>query len=540
MIGGWFTILFGLIVVALFMGFGIDLYERQKPQVSLNTEIGEYQRMKLSNDNFTFAYRIEDSDSNYFYDESFLHINLIWYYYLLLPNGTWTEVSYGFLDKKHCTDFPWAKAKEQAYNISLHGWDCIDFTNMTVGGNWDGDFVYGLRIDTVQCVNSTSSNITCRPFDEIENKFESGRNTLFFSYLYLDEIPAMDNFTSPLKTTLINTYDILSVYMTKRNVQTFKTVQVNNDVGWFFSDVNLIQIISNDNIAFDLSIKNAQNQTLLYTYLAYWGRRIETYNRTYTKIQEVFAAIGGFTKFFYTIIYFVYSFYSTIFKNMHLLQFLNQKDELELLSENEKKFEFTNNTQVNKTLIMNNNLINATETKIFSTVPDANMSSNIINLNKSDMPKHVKSERDNIINNSMFNTLEAEKRLNLDDTSLLFKYKYFRCCMSRKLKSKLAIQNKLYDSEKKCISYLFDAVHFIKFQQEYENLKKMLFNAEQQILLSLIKNQMLPNEMSMKSQIERLKEFKGGFNLLESDSICQKALDLMGDERKTKLKMHLI
>jgi len=68
--GAWLTIIYYMIVVGLFLGFGIDLYQRKNPRVLLNTESQPFSLVKLSNSNFTYAYRIEDQTGNIFLDES--------------------------------------------------------------------------------------------------------------------------------------------------------------------------------------------------------------------------------------------------------------------------------------------------------------------------------------------------------------------------------------------------------------------------------------------------------------------------------------
>ena len=55
------TIFYAIIFSALFMGFGIDLYQRKRPKVSSNTKIQDFEEIPLSNKNFTYAYRIEDT-----------------------------------------------------------------------------------------------------------------------------------------------------------------------------------------------------------------------------------------------------------------------------------------------------------------------------------------------------------------------------------------------------------------------------------------------------------------------------------------------
>jgi hypothetical protein len=113
------------------------------------------------------------------------------------------------MPNRKCKDLPYTQEKEQTFNISLESWYCLDFDNVTLGGNWDGNFVYGFEIFTKQC----DENKNCSSDEEIKNFFSTPDDPerLFYSDLSLDVYPSMDNFESPLKTNLVNRYEILSL-----------------------------------------------------------------------------------------------------------------------------------------------------------------------------------------------------------------------------------------------------------------------------------------------------------------------------------------
>ena len=106
----------------------------------------------------------------------------------------------------------------------------------------------------------------------------------------------MDDFDNPMKTSLFNRYDILNLELNKKRVETYKFTGIMNDVGWFLNDILQETFLSSDTTLSDFALKDKWSQDILFSKFIYVGKKIETYTRFYTKIQEVFAAIGGFSK----------------------------------------------------------------------------------------------------------------------------------------------------------------------------------------------------------------------------------------------------
>lgn len=146
-IGAWVTLFYIFLVIGLFFGFGVDLYQRKNPKVSLNSENAPYEKVKLSNQNFTYAYRIEDKDGNLKVDDSMFGLKIN-FESLEIINGSWESLSKSEQSAKRCYDIPGYEEKEKIFNISLKSWYCLDFDNKTWGGGWDGNFVNYFRVVT--------------------------------------------------------------------------------------------------------------------------------------------------------------------------------------------------------------------------------------------------------------------------------------------------------------------------------------------------------------------------------------------------------
>ena len=165
------TLIYLIIVIALFLGFGIDMYTRKNPKFSFNSITQPYKEKILTNNQFLYAYRIEDKYGIEIRDDSFFKLKLMYFKHKLI-DGIWQSIKSEWnLQKTRCSDIPNINIKENYYNISLKNWFCIDFENQTIGGNWDGDFNNLFVVTTQICDNTTSNNYTCQPNDTIIKKF---------------------------------------------------------------------------------------------------------------------------------------------------------------------------------------------------------------------------------------------------------------------------------------------------------------------------------------------------------------------------------
>jgi hypothetical protein len=404
------------------------------------------------------------------------------------------------MSKKKCNELPYTKEKEQAFNISLESWYCLDFDNITLGGNWDGNFVYGIELFTKQC----DENKNCSSNEEIKNFFSTPDDPkkLFYSDLSLDVYPSMDNFEHPLKTNLVNRYEILSLSLSKRKVQTYKSTMIFNDIGWFFNDVLEETEISSDTIFPDFTLKDPLSQSVVYSQLLYLGRKKETYFRSYTKIQEVFAAIGGFAKFFYISINLFYIFTMNIYRNLFLLSSLHLEYEGEKQMEQSGNFKINLNNmdELQKNTILNNsmqnkldvsqlgNLIHESMTPNFNKDCVKNNFFNYVINNKNEKTSNSissnKYEQTNFTFKKHVNKYSYENNPKIS----FFQYVKFKIC-STKHKNKLE-QNYLenFDIYRKFFEKSLDVLTFFEFQHQFKLLIKRVLDRSQRQDLKLIRN----------------------------------------------------
>ena len=113
-LGAMMTLFYIFLVIGLFFGFGIDLYQRKNPKVSLNSQNFPYEPVQLSNQNFTYAYRIEDVDGIMQTDKSIVTMKEYFKRYEII-NGSWVEKYTNVRNPQRCYDFPGYEEKEKIY-----------------------------------------------------------------------------------------------------------------------------------------------------------------------------------------------------------------------------------------------------------------------------------------------------------------------------------------------------------------------------------------------------------------------------------------
>jgi hypothetical protein len=545
--GALLSILYGFIFIALFFGFGMDLYQRKRPKVSFSTVIGEYHEIPLSNKNFTYAYRVEDSVGKLVTDESIIYHN-VHYFKFTLVDGEWVNDFENILPNKRCREVAYTEEKEKYYNISLNDWYCIDFDNVTLGGNWDGNFLHGFQINTNQCSNSTDRT-NCSSQDVIKHSFQSDltSSNYFYSDMSLEVLASMDDFESPLKTNLVNRYDILSLALTKRKVQTFKATKMINDVGWFFSEVNEFFMASSDTLTTDFSFKDIWSQDIVYSQFLYFGKKTETFNRSYTKIQEIFAAIGGFSKFFYYAISLFYYATMKVYRNLFLMNniFFDNNEEENFVQQNnlkrnsqsglnlkmgankpyshddikDKNLHLNNSTQ---NILLNHNVQIDNYLKDYQNNPPhtsknnntsldnkfgpnsfPNQNPNKININFPHVGGNQNNPCDNIISNPVnlsnsgldyqniqtfvlnnLNSLEIKKRILPNNKITFLDYVKYRICIKQKSK-KILVPAKLksYVLYEKYFEHKMDILSYFDLHNQFKQFMKLFLDKEDRKLI---------------------------------------------------------
>ena len=163
--GGTMTILTILLNAFCFYYFGKDFYNRQNPAfVSQASKSEDYQKFNISKDDLLMAIRVEDADSNPYNITGIFQIEAYYKGYEV-KNNTSILIFKKSMDKINCGEINSTNMRLNTKK-DLKKMECLKFNNTVLGGYYDGDFTYYLQITLKPCINSTSNNNSCMPYDK--------------------------------------------------------------------------------------------------------------------------------------------------------------------------------------------------------------------------------------------------------------------------------------------------------------------------------------------------------------------------------------
>lgn len=215
--------------------------------------------------------------------------------------------------------------------------------NMTVIGKY-GDGVNGyvvLKASVFKCVNSTSNNFSCASPAEINKQL----GFVYFGVeLLANQINNNDN-NNPVQFYRTVSLQTLSSQLYKNYRTFFDNVEYTTDFGYVFEDLNVKTGFTQSVTIPDVSLSPpATSPNSLGDVSIALSGKLNTYNKSFIKLQNVMANIGGMAKLVFFVAGFIVEFIS---------EKLYIKEMSEMLSETGK---FSQQTNIH---LLNNNSNNS-------------------------------------------------------------------------------------------------------------------------------------------------------------------------------------
>jgi hypothetical protein len=201
--------------------------------------------------------------------------------------------------------------------------------------------------------------------------------SFFVSFLYKDSYIDAKDFSNPVKYYVTSNTLRSSAYNFRQDAYLYKNVSFDTDAGFILPAVQSESHIQLDSIS---SSTTGDMNTQIFTNVIVGLTNIKaTYNRSYVKVQDVSAQVGGIIKFFMIIIEFMLSFYSYVpyLENVYGTLFdRNDKNASNVpnkpsLSANLSQFNLVNDTRTPANLVVHNKLslkdLKRQKTKVIAT-----------------------------------------------------------------------------------------------------------------------------------------------------------------------------
>ena len=284
-LGGLLSLCLSIGLTVTFFNFAQDLIYKRNPSIATETRyLDQRPNITFSQSELPIAFGISGEGSDYIDAKGLFTLSAE-----ILYNDN-TDVEFEMISTplpvRHCieSDFPmlWKNFGELA-----NGLYCIEDLNATIFGYFDDDDVQYLSIKTSFC--NPEIDDECMTKEEIEAEFHT--NTYYFNIFFIDTTINLQNYTHPSNRQLFTKYQGMSSYAYKymeiaMQNQRYET----NDILIFDNN------ISESSIAYqshDFGETNIGEDLLLFDCMFVSSNIFSIHYRTYQKISDVLANVGG-------------------------------------------------------------------------------------------------------------------------------------------------------------------------------------------------------------------------------------------------------
>jgi hypothetical protein len=183
---------------------------------------------------------------------------------------------------------------------------CLKNQNITIGGYWDNDFIQYSVFRIRLCSNKTDS-VTCAPKEEIEDWINS--RPIAFNVYFQNAIINTQNYTHPTQRYIHVLYKNIKLSSSKVMNVFIKGQEIVTDDGILFEVPRYDSSYSYDTS--DVDDSDAIEESLMDINL-FVSNHKPFYNRSYLKIQQLLADLGGLKDMLFVIAILLSTYFSQI------------------------------------------------------------------------------------------------------------------------------------------------------------------------------------------------------------------------------------
>ena len=473
--------------------FGKDFYNKDNPKlIYSNIKTDTIKEITIKPNNFTVAFRIEDNSGNPVLDSyEYFQYSAIQYIYIYNETTQEYDNNSRAIQTVPCTE---SLASDIRFNQdrNLTEYLCLNFPieGFEFGGSFTGKFSKYFYIFISNCKNGKCNNI-----DAI-NSYLSDK-ILYFS-LYYPSYYFIPNDKNPQKIKYEFYYSQISTGLFKDDTINFKQYFLEDDIGWIFADVIKSSVLAFDKLNYAINMNeirddNKNNMFFFNGVSILFNNDYEITIRSYMKIQELSALVGGFMK----IIMFIAGLIITPY-NEYLMKYNLIEHHIENSIELEKpRINIENNKKSNI------NLKQGKDDNIKSTIKEKIDGKQILKLQVNNKKlKTIEESKNKIIqksskiivnlneeDNTSILTFSAKKAL--EKTINLMNRRKFDISFYQYVRSFIFntkdINVKQFKRACNFLNKKIDIASYIKITNQFESIKRLILNSHQELSLDLLK-----------------------------------------------------
>lgn len=289
--------LVSLIVIGVVLFFvwylGYDIVYKQNPIVLMKEENLPISNQHQFNNHTAFIGLLVENEDVGKVDDLFKILSFSLTHYLYKKNTNLSSDEIWEIESKEiklvpCTGY-W-NFNNSYTDEQLSQFLCGENFDYDLGGYWTEDFL-NLLVYEIHFCDSTQR--VCLPLEDMKS-FVKGK---YLNLYFMDQIVDPTNFNNPIKLFSRNIYMLLDSLLYKEMELFFRTIQIESDVGFFIEDKNYLTTYQYDRFTVDSKSLDDDENPLLASIWVYCSSKKITYIRSYIKVQDIAANVGGIVKF---------------------------------------------------------------------------------------------------------------------------------------------------------------------------------------------------------------------------------------------------
>jgi len=435
-LGSIITFLLVGVIIFFFIMFSLQIFYHTNPNVVYTSYISEDPEMVQFTDNFILTLGLQFPNYTSYLDETVYQIKAF------SVTTFYNEDSKEYLKTREeinvvqCTNYNFTVLKDYFHALPLDKLYCFDLAKYEIGGEFNKKIWKVIQIEFYKCENSKENNYTCKENSEIEDHLKNG----YIGGFITDYFILSNNYSHPIQVYKKNIFASFDYKQYVDHWVYFKTKSIKTDVGLIFPDFK-----EELGLSFEKETETRENQeyTALSSVILRLSTNRDTYQRTYLKLHESIAEIGGFIKACFLVGELLSKFFrDTLYKNF-ILQFFNL-DESKIIKNFKKN-------KRKKNLNLKNNFNNSISIQNISNIPlnKSNCNSNLFTNSKLTKINNKNYSTNILQNTKAIKFLEDKLKNNLHNN-------YINETSTKKIKrnSKLKKLKTINNNDKKIINYL--------------------------------------------------------------------------------------
>ena len=503
-IGAFISIICCSCVFMFFIYFFEKILSHSKPNMVVSNLIDDLPDKYYFNDDFVFAISLQFPNYTNYVNERIYFLKLYDVEYHFLEDN-----SYIFKEKEIpislCSNYNIKVLPEYFGGLNLKQLYCANFSGYYLEGEYGQKKWRTLNFKFSKCINFSNYN-NCLNQEEIDKYLQSGYVDIFMT----DKMIVPKDFKNPTKIYGKNIFDSINGKEYMDYWIYLKRLEVQTDEGIVFD-----QIVKKSVLSYEKTSKmkySLLDETFLQVILRISINK-DIYDRTYMKLQEALANVGGMVKIIFTIGEILNYLTKIILYRNYILQFFNM-DYFKAITNNKKNIKHNKSVTIPPLIITNKNLLNLnTENNIelrdYIQINNSNINLQFHNnssfIRNQSLQKLLSIKNKNESKKILNSNISKNENKNKNNQTIFYTDYNFKVnknyLYNKVIRRKIRKYHSILDIllKKGCckqiissikrfrkISFLFEISRYIKNINETNLLKNLIFDDKQKKLLSYI------------------------------------------------------